>query len=355
MLMRPGKIATLEAWDEHTRACEARLRELAPLAKSLGLTIGVENHLDFTVEELRDLIQCVDSPNVGVMFDVGNTIGTLDDPVEAADLLGPYTVATHYKDFAITETPDGFTFCMVPLGCGSLQLPAITKRLLRHADPKMGMSIEMMNGQHFQVNWLEDGFWRAFRDKSAAQVAATLRHIRGTAIDIEEYKLVEEIDKLPHEAHLQLEQNRMARCISYPRAWRTTLDISGSHSLLFARVTRPVSDGKSTSKQSGNKFPHSTSLHPLTRQVSATPPAVGAPLASTLSGVNTTGKKTHSRCRRPRTAFGGPSAKRIGATRGASEKRDTGRRASRLARTRAYRPAPGQFGVPGSVGESCWS
>ncbi len=23
MLMRPGKIATLEAWDEHTRACEA--------------------------------------------------------------------------------------------------------------------------------------------------------------------------------------------------------------------------------------------------------------------------------------------------------------------------------------------
>lgn len=32
---------------------------------------------------------------------------------------------------------------------------------------------------------------------------------------MEEYKLVEEIDKLPHEAHLQLEQNRMARCIAY--------------------------------------------------------------------------------------------------------------------------------------------
>ena len=36
MLMRPDKIATLEAWDEHTKQCEARLRELAPLAKSLG-------------------------------------------------------------------------------------------------------------------------------------------------------------------------------------------------------------------------------------------------------------------------------------------------------------------------------
>jgi sugar phosphate isomerase/epimerase len=215
MLMRPGTIGTLEAWDEHTRACEARLRELAPLAKSLGLTIGVENHLDFTVEELRDLIRRVDSPNVGVMFDVGNTIGTLDDPIEAADLLGPYPVATHYKDFAITETPSGFMFCMVPLGCGSLQLPEITKRLLKHADPKMGMSIEMMNGQHFQVNWLEDGFWVPFRNRTAAQVAATLRHIRGTAINMREYKLVEEIDELPHDQHLQLEQDRMPRCIGY--------------------------------------------------------------------------------------------------------------------------------------------
>jgi len=43
---------------------------------------------------------------VGVIFDVGNTVGTLDDPTEATDVLGPYTVATHYKDFAIEEEVD---------------------------------------------------------------------------------------------------------------------------------------------------------------------------------------------------------------------------------------------------------
>lgn len=215
MLMRPRKIATLEAWDEHARMCESRLRELAPLAKSLGVTIGVENHLDFSVEELRDLVRRVDSPNVGVIFDVGNTIGTLDDPIEAADILGPYTVATHYKDFAVTETSSGFTFCMVPLGCGSLRLPEITRRLLKHIGPEMGMSIEMMNGQHFEVNWLEEGFWEPFRNKTAAQVAATLRHIRGKAIDRQEYKLVEEIDVLTHEEHVKLEQARMTDCIAY--------------------------------------------------------------------------------------------------------------------------------------------
>ena len=215
MLMRPNKIATIEAWDEHTKQCEARLRELAPLAKSLGLKIGVENHLDFTVEELRDLIERVNSPNVGVIFDVGNTIGTLDDPIEAADILGPYTVATHYKDFAIEEVARGFRFCMVPLGCGSLRLPEITERLLKHVDPEMGMSIEMMNGQHFEVNWLEDRFWAAYRDKTARQVAATLRHIRGKAINIDEFKLVEEVDTMSHEEHMKFEQDRMTHCIAY--------------------------------------------------------------------------------------------------------------------------------------------
>ncbi len=215
MLMRPDKIATLDAWDEHTKQCEARLRELAPLAKSLGLTIGVENHLDFSVEELRDLIKRVNSPHVGVIFDVGNTIGTLDDPTEAADILGPYTVATHYKDFAIEEVARGFRFTMVPLGCGSLRLPEITARLLKHVDPEMGMSIEMMSGQHFEVNWLEDRFWTAYRDKTARQVAATLRHIRGKAINIDEFKLVEEVDKLPHEEHMKFEQDRMVRCVVY--------------------------------------------------------------------------------------------------------------------------------------------
>jgi len=223
-LMRPDRINTLDAWDDHTSQCEARLRELAPLAKSLGLTIAVENHLDFSVEELRDLITRVNSPNVRVLFDVGNVLGTLGDPTEAADMLGPLTVATHYKDFAIEEVARGFRFCMVPLGCGSLRLREITERLLKHVDPEMGMSIEMINGQHFELNWLEDRFWTAYRNKTARQLAATLRHVRGKAINIDEYKLIEEIDKLPHEEHVKYEQDRLTRCIAYLK--RTLEDIN---------------------------------------------------------------------------------------------------------------------------------
>lgn len=217
MLVRPDKIATLDAWDRFTSEARARLRQLVDLAKPLGITVGVENHLDFGVEELRDLVKGVDSPHAGVIFDVGNTVGTLDDPTEAADILGPLTVATHYKDFAIEETGRGFRFTMVPLGCGSLRLPEITGRLLRHVSPDVNFSIEMMNGQQFEVPWLEDRFWEPFRAKPVREVAATLRHIRGKEIDRAEFKPQSEIDALPHEAHVRLEQERIARCIAHLR------------------------------------------------------------------------------------------------------------------------------------------
>ena len=214
-MLRPDKLATLADWDLHYAACEKRIAELVPLARSLRLTLAIENHLDFTLEELHALVRRFESAEVGLLFDAGNWIGTLDDPLEAADTLGRYVAATHYKDFAIEETPQGFRFTMVPLGCGSLRLEELTRRLEKQVRPEVAYSIEMMNGQHFDVNWLEDRFWVPFRNKAARQVAATLRHIRSRTIDRQEHIPVEEFDRLPHEAHVKLEADRLARCIAY--------------------------------------------------------------------------------------------------------------------------------------------
>jgi sugar phosphate isomerase/epimerase len=224
MMLRPRKIATLAAWDEHVRHCQSRLAELALAAEPLGITIGVENHLDFTTEELRDLIVAADSPQVGVIFDVGNTIGTLDDPTEAADILGPHVVATHYKDFAVVENANGFQLTMVPLGAGSLRLDEITARLLKHVGPDVNFSIEMMNGQQLQVDWLEDRFWTPFRNKTPQQIAATLRHIRSQEIDRARFIPQTEVDKLSHEKHLQFEADRIKQCIAYLKEQVATND-----------------------------------------------------------------------------------------------------------------------------------
>lgn len=215
MLLRPDKIATRQAWEAHLQMCEARLRELIPHAQRLGLVIGVEDHLDFTLEELHGLIKKIDSPVVGVLFDVGNWLGTLDDPIAAGELLSAYTVATHYKDFAVEETPSGFRLTMVPLGCGSLDLPGITAALLKNLRPEANLSIEMMNGQQLEVKWLESRFWTAYQNKNAADVAATLNHVRRQTISRSEFQTLAEVDALPHEEHLQFEARQSQRCIEF--------------------------------------------------------------------------------------------------------------------------------------------
>jgi len=214
-MLRPDKLATLADWDRHYAACEKRIAELAHVARSLNLTLAIENHLDFTLDELHTLLRKFESDQIGLLFDAGNWIGTLDDPLEAADTLGRYVAATHYKDFVIEEVPHGFRFTMVPLGCGSLRLEELTRRLQKQVRPEVAYSIEMMNGQHFDVNWLEDRFWVPFRNKTAREVAATLRHIRSQTINPNEHIPVEEFDKLPHEAHLKLEADRITRCIAH--------------------------------------------------------------------------------------------------------------------------------------------
>ena len=45
-----------------------------------------------------------------------------------------------------------------------------------------------------------------------------MRHIRGKAINIDDFTLVKEVDKLPHEEHLKFEQDPMTNCITYLKA-----------------------------------------------------------------------------------------------------------------------------------------
>lgn len=214
-LMRPEKISTLREWNTHMEKCTNRLKELASIAKSMGLKIAVENHFDFTAKEMRRMIETVDSPNVGILFDIGNVVGTLDDPIIAADILGPLTVATHYKDFAIEETEKGFRFCMVPLGYGSLRLREITEKLLTHIDSNVCLTIEMLNGQNFEVDWLKKGFWEPFDEKPVHEVTATLRHIRSKKINYEEYILLDEVNRMAHDELVKYEQKRQKMCNDY--------------------------------------------------------------------------------------------------------------------------------------------
>ena len=109
------------------------LRELAPLAADLGLRIALENHCDATVGELRQVIERVDSPSVGVCVDLGNFMIHLENPVEAVTHLAPYIFNTHFKDYNMEMMNWGFKSYGVALGEGVIDLPSVLAVLVEQS------------------------------------------------------------------------------------------------------------------------------------------------------------------------------------------------------------------------------
>ena len=91
------------------------------IAESHGIRLAVENHIDFTSDEMLGLLTAVDSPFFGINFDTGNFVRLLDDPIKGMEKLAKHVLATHVKDLKVQEgvSPDEwFFFSSTPVGEG---------------------------------------------------------------------------------------------------------------------------------------------------------------------------------------------------------------------------------------------
>jgi sugar phosphate isomerase/epimerase len=101
-------------------------------AADLGIKLAMENHFDFTCDEMLEMFQTLDSPSFGMTFDTGNAYRYGDDPVEAAGKLAGYIHAIHFKDVAPLEggNPDDWFYnACTPIGDGVLDVPALVRTL----------------------------------------------------------------------------------------------------------------------------------------------------------------------------------------------------------------------------------
>ncbi len=159
--------------EQYDRTTEV-LRRLAPMAADHGVTITVELHVDLTTRELERLIQAVDSPSVRVNLDTANPLGLLEDPVEAARVLAPYTVTSHYKDGCIHVTDEGYTWqAGAPLGTGLVDLKEVT-RLLYREHPDVHLNYEDGWGSIAIPLW-DEAFLASFPELTAVEMMRFLR------------------------------------------------------------------------------------------------------------------------------------------------------------------------------------
>lgn len=126
-----GRHTRPDSWSDHRRDLLPLLREATSRASDLGLTLGLENHMDLTSEQIVELVTTVDSPSLGICLDTANQLRMLEDPLEANRLMAPYTVLCHFKDIAAYRgDPTTFAFWpSVPTGTGLIDLPDVLTHL----------------------------------------------------------------------------------------------------------------------------------------------------------------------------------------------------------------------------------
>ncbi len=105
------------------------LRQLREDAEDCGVHIAIENvpnRFLLSPVEMRDLIDRVNSPWVGVYFDIGNAVA-FGYPQDWISVLGPRIVRVHAKDCDLNRGAQEGTAC--PLQEGSVDWPAVIAAL----------------------------------------------------------------------------------------------------------------------------------------------------------------------------------------------------------------------------------
>lgn len=120
----------------------AALRRLCDAAASLDVRLAIENHADVTAVELREVIDDVGDPELGVCFDIANALRVGDDPEQAAEVLAPFMMAMHVKDVDLSESWGVTGPASTPLGTGSLPLSSVIDTVLE-TNPGVWLLVEL--------------------------------------------------------------------------------------------------------------------------------------------------------------------------------------------------------------------
>ncbi|HUF63076.1 MAG TPA: TIM barrel protein [Verrucomicrobiales bacterium] len=153
------------------------LRRIEPLLRNRRIPLALENHKDLTAEELRELLEGMQSEWIGVQVDTGNNIALLEDPHAVVEALAPYALSVHLKDMAVAETEDGFALSEVVFGRGFLDLPRMVKTLGK-ARPGIVFNVEMVTRDPLPVPCLTAGYWSTFPERRTRELVEAMNRVK---------------------------------------------------------------------------------------------------------------------------------------------------------------------------------
>ncbi len=200
--------ATMDDWKKFVADARAKITAASKAAEAEKMTLGLENHKDWTLEDALGLMKEFGHEHFGMLLDTGNNLSLLDNPYEFVEKLAPYTTVTHLKDMAWQEHPTGFEMSEMTFGEGQLDMKRIIDTI-RKARPRTNMVLEMITRNPLVVPCLTEKYWATMPQRSAVFLANTLRMVR----ENKPAKPLPRMDQLSSEQRLKLEDENVKTCL----------------------------------------------------------------------------------------------------------------------------------------------
>ena len=208
---RYENLRTLENWKAFARQSWKSLALAEPVLSKHRMSIAIENHKDWRIDEMLAILERIESESVGVTVDTGNNMSLLEDPLETAKAFAPYAKAVHLKDMGLESYRDGFLLAEVPFGQGCLDLKAIVDTI-RAVRPAARFTLEMITRNPLQIPCLRDDYWITMGSVPGADLAASLAAVRDHG------RPLPRVEHLAPEERFRIEEENNRACLDYGRA-----------------------------------------------------------------------------------------------------------------------------------------
>ncbi|MCZ2157347.1 MAG: sugar phosphate isomerase/epimerase [Bryobacterales bacterium] len=154
---------------QHTEAMLATLRNIRSRVTDLGVKMAIENHSgDYQGRELAPIIEEAGPDWVGAVYDSGNPIWAIEDPMVALDHLAPYIVSSHLRDSYVWLTDEGVAARWVVFGEGNVGIRNVLHTLINRC-PNASVLLETITMRHNDLKVKQPGFWRGYEDVPASE------------------------------------------------------------------------------------------------------------------------------------------------------------------------------------------
>ncbi|MDQ6663771.1 MAG: sugar phosphate isomerase/epimerase [Acidobacteriota bacterium] len=204
---------SLAEWQQFTTESIAAIKRAIPIVEKQRVALAIENHKDWTVQELAAILKDSPSEYLGVCLDFGNNISLLDDPMEVVETLAPHAFSVHVKDMGVEPYRNGFLLSEVPLGEGILDLKKMVATV-RKARPDTRITLEMITRNPLEVPCLTEKYWGTYPERSGLYLARTLQMVHKESDGL---SALPRMDLQSKPALLRLEDENVKICLHYAR------------------------------------------------------------------------------------------------------------------------------------------